>query len=240
MSLALLQRGFLQEIAAADEDAGPSSPGMAIYRNAYRARLIDALGTSFERTRCWAGAEPFEAAACHYILTCPPSSWSLDDYGHSFPAALETLFPDSPELAELAWLEWHMQCAFAAPDRPLLDPAELAARGLSEQAWAELQFIMAAGFAARSIATNCIALWAALAKSDAEDFAVEAMEGQFLIVWRNGFSPHFRQVEEAELCALSQLAAGASLGEIANENNAQILGEWLALWLQDRLFSEAG
>jgi hypothetical protein len=240
MSLALLQRRFLGEITTADEDTAPSSPGMAIYRNAYRARLVDALGTSFERTRRWAGEGSFEAAACHHILTCPPSSWSLDDYGHTFPQLLETLFPESPELAELAWLEWHLQRAFAAPDRPLLDPAELASRGLSEQGWATLHFTMTAGFAARPIATNCIALWAELAKSDAEDFAVEALEGQSLIVWRSGFSPHFRQIEAAELDALRQLAAGASLGEIADETNAQLLGAWLALWLQDRLFSATG
>lgn len=240
MSLAQLQRRFLGEITAADTQAAPSSAGMAIYRNAYRARLIDALGTSFERTRRWAGEDPFETAACHHILSCPPGSWSLDDYGHTFPKALETLFPGSSELAELAWLEWHMQRAFAAPDRPLLDPAELAARGLSEQAWAELQFTMAPGFAARPITTNCTELWALLAESDAEEFAVKAIEGQCLIVWRNGFSPHFRQIESAEFHALNQLAAGASLGEIADENNVRSLGVWLALWLQDHLFSAAG
>ena len=240
MSLALLQRRFLGEIAAADTQAAPRSAGMAIYRNAYRVRLIDALRISFERTRRWAGEDPFEAAACHHILSCPPGSWSLDDYGHAFPKALETLFPDSPELGELAWLEWHMQRAFAAPDRPLLDPAELAARGLSEQAWADLQFTMAPGFAARPITTNCTALWAMLAEPEAEDFAVEAPQGQCLIVWRSGFSPHFRQVERVEHDALSRLAAGASLGEIADETNVQSLGAWLALWLQDRLFSAAG
>jgi hypothetical protein len=240
MSLAQLQRRFLGEIASADTEVQPGSPGMAIYRNAYRARLINALGTSFERSRRWAGEDPFETAACHHILSCPPGSWSLDDYGHTFPEALETLFPDSPELAELAWLEWHMQRAFAAPDLPLLDPAELAGRGLGEQAWAELRFTMAAGFAARPIATNCTALWAMLAQPDAEGFAVKAQEGQCLIIWRRGFSPHFRQVEAVELGALSQLAAGASLGEIADETNAPSLGSWLAQWLQDRLFSAAG
>ncbi len=153
MSLLTLQSAFRAEIVADDEGLAPSSLGMAIYRDAYRGRLLAALESSFERTRRWVGEEAFTAAACHYILTHPPVSWTLDDYGGDFPELLETLFAKDPEVSELAWLEWHLSQAFAAPDTPTLDPAALAAACKTDAEWDCISFRMAAGYAMRPIAT---------------------------------------------------------------------------------------
>ena len=114
MSLLALQTEFHREIIADDDGMAPSSTGMAIYRDAYRGRLLAALETSFERTRRWTGEDTFTAAACHFILTHPPAGWTLDAYGADFPDLLAALFADDPEVAELAWLAWQMSQAFAA------------------------------------------------------------------------------------------------------------------------------
>lgn len=245
MMLAQLQRAFVAEITAGDDAAPPSSPGMAIYRNGYRARLLDALAASFERTRRWTGAEVFESAACHYILSAPPHSWSLDDYGADFPALLAELFAQDPEVGELAWLEWHLQRAFAAPDRPVLDPQTLAAAGQAAGDWGAVRFAMAAGFAHNAIATNCTPLWGELAEAGAPPSWVRSEEPGCLIVWRGGLSPCWRVTDPAEGAALSHLAAGGTLGEAGAladfgddvDGAAHRLGAWLAGWLQDRLFA---
>lgn len=237
MSLLALQSAFRDEIVAEDDGIAPSSPGMEIYRDAYRGRLLGALETSFERTRRWAGEEAFSTAACHYILTNPPCSWTLDDFGDCFPRLLQELFAGDPEVAELAWIEWHMQRAFAAPDLAELDPATLASAGLAADDWDHLGFSMAARFAARPIATNCAALWLAMAGDSDGEFTPEAIDGASLIIWRRGLEPHFRVIDADEHHALSRIASGATLGQIAADVQPDLLGTWLARWLGDALFS---
>ena len=236
------QTRFLAEITA-DDDAPPSSLGMEIYRNAYRARLIGALESGFERTKRWVGDEAFEAAAAHYILTQPPHSWTLDEFGAQFPALLAELFADDPEVAELAWLEWHMQQAFGALDLPELDAVQLGAAGLDEDGWNNLHFTMAAGFAARAVQHELADLWHGLAPDGTARPANPLRAAQHLIVWRHAFRPHFSLLDPAEFAVLERLADGAPLGEAgqvleAHEDSAEQFGQWLATWLSEGLFAD--
>lgn len=239
MSLLERQIAFRDEVAAADDGLPPGSPGMAIYRDAYRGRLLAALEVSFERTRRWIGEDSFAAAAAHYVLTHPPSGWTLDEYGDGFPDVLSALFATDGEVAELAWLEWQMSQTFAARDRPELDPAELAAAGYDDAAWSAMRFTMAAGFAARTISTNCDDVWAALADGPADTFAAASIPAAGLAVWRWGLSPHYRICPPDELAALQRIAEGAAFGELALDTEAEVLGMWLAQWLGEGIFSGA-
>lgn len=247
MSLIEQQRAFRAAIVAADDGEAepPLTTGMAIYRSAYRARLLGALESGFERTRRWTGAESFAAAASHYILTQPPRSWTLDSYGAQFPALLAELFKNDPEVAELAWLEWQMQQAFAAPDLPELDLAALVGAGLDAADWDALRFTMAAGFTHRRITHDCAALWQ-VTSSDTlpEDRTAQALpEPAELIVWRKDLMPHFRMLGAGEFTVLARIAAGSTLGEATgeapSETGPERLGGWLAQWLQEGSFAEA-
>lgn len=244
MTLREAQRAFLAEITAADDDARDPAPGLAIYRDGYRSRLMGALEVSFERTRRWVGSESFGAAAAHYVLSHPSSSWTLDRFGDRFPECLAALFAEDPEVAELAWLEWHRQQAFAAPDQTRLDPARLVSAGLAAEGWERLTFTMAAGFAARPVAHDCAALWD-LAETQAGGAgpSVAAITGQ-LIVWRDDLRPRHRQLGADEYAVLAQLAAGAKFGTAAatplgidEHRHGQAVGGWLAQWLQDGMFA---
>ena len=238
MKLQAFQRAFREEIIADDENIAKSSPGMAIYRDAYRGRLLATLETSFERTRRLAGEASFTAAACHYVLSRPPTSWTLDDYGAEFPDLLATLFGGDPEVAELAWLEWKMSHAFAAPERPTLDPSALATSCPTEADWDRVSFTMAAGFAMRPIATNCSALWEAQVEAE-PDPLVASIEPGWLLVWRSGFSPSFRTATNDEADALGILVRGGSLGDLASTRGADRLGAMLAQWFSEGIFATA-
>ena len=239
MSLLERQRAFRTEIAAAD-DAGPEAAnGMQIYRDAYRGRLLAALEASFARTRRWVGDQAFIAAACHYILTHPPRGWTLDTYGAEFPQILAKLFADDPEVAELGWLEWHMQQAFAARDKPRLDPVELAAAGYGESDWDRMQFTFAPGFALQRLTTNCLALWHQLERDPPGGFAVERDPDCAVVVWREACSPNVRQLQQDECDALAAMADGATLGSIGAVHGPELLGQWLAQWLGEGLISQA-
>ena len=240
MNLLARQHAFRAVLTVADDPEGtdiPGLPGMAVYRNAYRGRLLAALEVSFERTRRWVGEESFAAAACHHVLTTPPTGWTLDAYGAQFPLLLAELFADDPEVAELAWLEWHLQQAFAAPDAPELDMAALSA--LDEDGWEQLCFAPAAGFAMHPITTNCTALWTALLADNAAGFTVAPETESTLIVWRRKLSPRWRLASTAEAEALARLTSGERFGLVAAASDPANLGIWLAGWLGTGLFCDA-
>jgi len=239
MTLLDSQLAFRADIIVSDEAGAALSTGMAIYRDAYRGRLLAALEESFERTRRWVGAEAFTAAASHYVLTCPPRGWTLDEYGAHFPEVLGTLFAHDPEVPELAWLEWHLQKAFAAVDAPELDVAALAAAGHGEADWADMRFEPAAGFVARPVTIDCTGLWAALGDGDGAGWRAPPCPDGALLVWRTQLVPRYRVATTPELRALQTLAAGAPLATLAQGCDTQLLGEWLAQWLAEGIFSRA-
>ena len=239
MTLLQLQRDFLSEITG-DDDEPVSATGMAIYRNAYRGRLIGALESSYERTRRWVGEEAFQTAAAHYVLTHPPSSWTLDEFGAEFPETLAVLFTSDPEVAELAWLEWYMQQAFAASDRSELTANALAEAKLADSDWAGLRFGMAAGFQTRPVSVDLASLWRGLAIENQRLPELATLAPQQLVVWRKNLKPHFRLLDQAEFAVLAPLGFGATLGEASaalTDGEADRLGGWLAKWLDEGLFS---
>lgn len=241
MNLAVQQLAFAAQLCTGDEAPVADAPGMEIYRNAYRARLLSALETSFEQTRAWVGADSFTAAACHHVIASPPANWTLDTYGADFPATLAVLFAQDGEVADLAWLEWQLQQAFAAPDQTELDGQRLARANLGPGDWEQLRLTMAAGFAARPVNHDCAGLWQALRTGDAAGFKLEPVAPGVLIVWRQGLVPHYRVVARDEFAALGGLMAGATFGAtaaLAGDTGAAQLGAWFAQWLGEGLFAD--
>ncbi len=200
--------------------------GMDIYRNAYRARLVDALRDTYERTAKWVGEDAFRKAVAHHVITRPPNSWTLDDVGEGFPEVLEELFAKNPEVAELGWLEWAMHRAFVAADAEPLDVAGFGdiASGFAEEDWANMRIAFLPGTMAFPIANDIGKLWCALGEDKAEgnDLALDAPH--HCVVWREDIKPVFIQVIEAEGRALAMLQDGATYGE-ACEAMVELLGE---------------
>ena len=240
MTLAASQRAFVADITASDDATDSDSLGLAIYRNAYRARLVGVLEASFERTKRWVGEDMFMAAACHYIIAQPPHNWTLDSYGDQFPSTLVALFAQDREVTELAWLEWHLQQAFAASDLPELSAAGLAQAGLGDSDWDQLCFTMAAGYEARPVSHDCTGLWQAMRDAEPGEFQLQPAEPGVLVVWRRALSPHYRVLERNEFAALNHLAIGGTFGgavALGGDDPAQI-GAWFAQWLSEGLFSD--
>lgn len=240
MTLAQHQQAFAAELSASDEATAPSSLGMEIYRNAYRARLLTALEVSYECTRRWVGEDAFAAAACHYVISHPPHDWTLDRFGAQFPAVLASLFANDGEVAELAWLEWHLQQAFAAPDLPELSGLQLAQAELRDDDWEQLYLTMSAGYAALQVGHDCTGLWQALRDDKLAGFTLTPTNQGMLVVWRQALIPRFRVLDSDEFTALETLAQGQSFGRVATmagDGGAAQLGGWFAQWLSEGLFA---
>ena len=246
MSLLALQRAMVGEMLATDDRPASPSAGMKVYRSAYRNRLLEALHSSFETTCEYVGVEAFDTAACHHIILNPPASWTLDAYGAGFDLTLAELFAEDPQVAELAWFEWHMQQAFGSPDADPLDPAKLASGELANADWDRACIAFVPSFAMRAVRTDCIALWAALDEGVELPAMRERPNDAYVIVWRKDMTTHFRFADPAEGKALAELADRQSFGalcaSLAGElgSNAALsqAGGWLARWLQDGLIAD--
>ena len=250
MTLAAQQAEFMAHVLAEDRALPPGwdarfAAGLEIYRNAYRARLVDALRETYPRTAQWVGEDAFRQAAAHHLIQSPPNSWTLDDAGTGFVAVLEELFAKDAEVAELGWLEWAMHCAFAAADAEPLDHEAFAARasGFDETDWAELRLAFQPGIASRKVHYCCTALWQALARNDAPPEPLQLDEPMQLLVWREGLQPVFRLASVQESGFLDLMRGGAGYGaacdalasSIGEEQAVTAAGQWLGRWIADGL-----
>jgi hypothetical protein len=215
---------------------GDSTAGLAVYHNAYRAQLIDCLRDTYEKLAAWLGDDAFDDAARAYVEANPPRSWTLSDYGERFGATLATIYPEDPEVAELAWLDWTLRRAFGAAD---CDPIDAA--GLADIDWDQAVFSFVPTLTLNLVQTNCAAIWSALATGTMPPPAERLPSATTIRVWRAGLSPQFKTIAPTEARALRLAMAEFSFGEICriaidevDESGAvQAASQLLSTWLSD-------
>ncbi len=250
MTLAALQQEFMAHVLDEDRPLPPRwdarmGDGLAIYRNAYRSRLVDALRETFPKTAQWVGDNSFAQAAAHHLITHPPRGWTLDLVGEGFVGTLEGLFANDPDVADLGWLEWAMHLAFSAADCEPLDAARFAeaTRGFDENDWTEMRLVFVPSLHHREVSSDCTALWLALEQEEPPDSAPTLESLVYCKVWREGLSPVFRLIERDEGQRVAAMMQGATFGDLCasldqvttpDETAAAaggMLGRWLAAGL---------
>jgi hypothetical protein len=252
--LSSLQREFQEYVLrgepaiAARVERGPldnHERRLAIYYDAYRLRLIEALGTDFEALTAVMGEEGFKEA-CVAFIQCTPSTFrNVRWYGGTLPAFLRNVSPwsEQPWLGEIALFEWALTLAFDAADDPPVRFEALAA--LPGEAWEHLSLRLHPAVQLLRLRTNAPAFRKAvdggdsLPKPKLNDGATD------WLVWRKDFSVHFRSLAEPEAWAIQTARRGASFPEICeglckwtseDETPAMAAG-WLRGWVDEHLIS---
>ena len=213
----------------------------AVYREAYRARLADALADSFGHTARYLGGDGFRALALEYVETHTPSAYSIRWYGATFPGWLRKTYPQHAALAELAALDWALRVAFDSADAEPLAAGVLAA--LTPADWARVGFRLHPSFRLLVQRWNTIALWQALDREETAPAAQALPQSATLAVWRRELQPHFRTLEAGEGGALRALCAGRSFSAVcarlaadrAPQDAAALAGRWLRRWVDEQL-----
>jgi hypothetical protein len=235
MSLTQLQQDFCAYLLDRPNAIEAEVTGdIGVYHHAYRAQLLNCLRDTFDKTWSWLGDDRFEAAARAHIEAHPPSGWTLNVYGEGFDRSLASLYPDDPEIAELAGLEWRLRRAFDGPDAEPVDPSELGAID-----WDNAILHAVPTLALGRVTTNCAALWSALAEGVAPPAAERLPEPAAIRIWRLGPSSRFRSIGLAEEQALRLVLAGARFAEICERiaHDSAEIGQIFGLWLQDGLIA---
>lgn len=238
MSLAALQRDFRRNLLAA---ASPAKGGFAVYHNAYRAQLADCLGETFSKTRSWLGGAAFADAARDHIERCPPSRWTLGAYGDGFDATLVSLYPDDPEVAELACLEWMLSRAFEGENATALGACNLG--GID---WDNAMLVFVPTLCTYPSLTNAGAIWSALAGDEPPPTALLLPQPAAMLVWRQQFTPCFRTIDAVEHAAIVKARAGMSFADLCaamvddhgEEDALARAGSMLGQWIADGLIRE--
>jgi Putative DNA-binding domain len=218
-----LQRHVLSDDAAITSAvngtvAVPAATRLAVYSNAYRIRLADALGANMPQLRQFLGEE-FGAVAGRYLDECPSRFASIRWFGNRLAQALERSHASQPWLAELAHWEWAVAAAFDAEDAHVVSIAELA--NVAPGDWAGLRLEFHPSVQYLTLATNAQALFKAL--SDEQPLPQPAIleRPQPWIVWRQDLKTQYRSLLPDEVGALAVVRAGDSFGAMC-----EALCEW--------------
>lgn len=249
MSLADLQSAFQAAILAPDPAPAdvlarlapnarePIETRFTLYHNAYRLRLIEALGVSYERLHLLMG-EGFAHLAGAYVAAHASPYRNLRWYGGDLPDFLDETTPWSsePALAQLAALERNLNHAFDAPDAPVLSLEDLAAR--DPAGWPELVFTPHPGARRLGVTHDVLAQWEALCRDGAAPPATALPEPGALLTWRQDGQAMVRALGPEEEMMWIEMARGLTFGqqctllavrdpEGAEARAATYLGGWI-------------
>lgn len=216
-ALADLQRDFQRHVMHGHErivDAVGGTPNvpatlrLAIYSEAYRLRLTDALASTLPRLQQFMGKDQFAALALEYIDLSPSSYPSIRWFGDQMPRLLQRSFPDQPWLADLATWEWTIAEAFDGPDAEPVGVDALAS--VAPEQWPTLQFRFHPTVHCLQLRTNAAQLFKALTEEDLPPPAVTLDEPQPWLIWREGLKTQYRSLEADEHGALECMRAGGT------------------------------
>jgi hypothetical protein len=220
-SLARLQHDFQHHVMSGDAAivdainstaAVPAETRLAVYANAYRIRLADALAANVPRLRELLGPEQFGAVAAAYIDAHPSRFASIRWFGDRLAALLEQSHPSQPWLAELARWEWALAASFDAADTRPVGVECLATVAPGD--WAGLRLQFHPSVQCLELATNAQAVFKALSDEQPPPQPALLDRPQPWLLWRQDLRTQYRSLEPAETAALQVTRAGGTFGEM--------------------------
>lgn len=205
-----------------DAARAPAGERLAIYADAYRLRLIEALTTDFIALRAHLGEEDFDTLGRAYIDAHPSAQPSLRHFGRQLHTFLATASPyrERPWLAELAAFDWALTEAFDAADRPVLSPSALAA--VAPTQWPAMRFTPHPSLQRLDLHWNAAAIWKAADGATIAPAPERSDPPVAWAVWRHELQTYFRSLPVDEAWALDALRAGENFGAICEG-----LCEWI-------------
>jgi Putative DNA-binding domain len=229
-----LQRDLLGDqsgIAAAIVDAPPlpAEARLAIYRNAYRIRLIDALDDTYSALHKLLGDETFESLADLFIAAQPSVHRSIRWYGRELAHFLTECLPfaEQPILSEVARFDWTLAEVFDAADAVPLERAALEA--IAPDAWEELKFRFHPSLRRLEFKWNTVAVWQAVSDDAVPPNPDLALGPVRWLLWRQNLKNYFRSTDEIESAALQAALLGNPFADICSSMTAWLSEEEIPL-----------
>lgn len=193
-----------------------------VYTDAYRLRLVEALGADFPALKNCLGDEGFNTLGRAYIDASPSDQFSVRWFGRHLAQFLAETMPYSEQLGikELAIFEWALSEAFDAAESNVVGYPQLAE--IDPRYWPSLKLHFHPSL--RRITLNCNApqVWQAANQNQALPEFTLHPELQAWMVWRQELKLLFRSLSVQEAFTLDAFMQGQCFAEICNG-----LTEWL-------------
>jgi hypothetical protein len=220
-----MQRHLLGEastVTAAIVDAPPlpAAERLAIYRNAYQVRLIDALHETYPVLHGLLGDEAWVELGETYVAAHPSVFRSIRWYGADLADLLAHCPPydGEPILSEIALLEWTLAEVFDAHDAVPLGRAALAT--IAPEAWGYLTFEFHPSLRRLELQWNTAAVWKAMSSDETPPPPELAAAPAPWLLWRQNLQNYFRSMGAVEAAALGSALRGRNFGEICEDLSA--------------------
>ncbi len=220
-----MQRHLLGEestVTAAIVDAPPLCPAdrLAIYRNAYQVRLVDALHETYPVLHALLGDEAWVELGYAYVAAYPSVFRSIRWYGRELAKYLEASAPygDAPILSEVALLEWTLSEVFDAPDALSLPRSALAA--IEPSAWGSLTLEFHPSLRRLAFSWNTAAVWKAMSQEETPPRPEMASEPAPWLLWRQNLQNYFRSMNAVESAALDSALRGRNFAQVCEDLGA--------------------
>jgi hypothetical protein len=220
-----MQRHLLGEdsgVTAAIVDAPPlpAADRLAIYRNAYQVRLIDALNETYPVLHGLLGDEAWVEMGQAYVAAHPSVFRSIRWYGRELPdyLAVSTHYSEAPILAEVALLEWTLAEVFDAADAPALARSALAA--VEPSAWGSLTLEFHPSLRRLSFSWNTAAVWKAMGQEETPPRPDMGPAPIPWLLWRQNLQNYFRSMTAVESAALDSALRGRNFAQLCEDLGA--------------------
>lgn len=189
---------------------------LAIYANAYRARLTEVLDSDYPALHALAGDALFRQIALAYIAAYPSSHPNARWFGRHLLSFLmdDGHFSGLRPLIEMASFEWAMSLAFDAADDAVLTLPQLAEVPADD--WPNLRFSKHPSVQRLELATDVPSFWLAVQRGDTPPPIAKAEQVSSWIVWRRELSVFYRSLEKDETWALDAAFAGRTFAELCD------------------------
>ncbi len=247
--LAALQRAFqrhvdrprrtMERAVVATPRAG-AARRLGVYADAYRSRLVDALGNDYPALARLLGERGFDRMMREFIAAQPSRHPNLRWYGGELARFLARAQRGRrrPLLAELARFEWALGLAFDAADAPLATADDVARLPAAD--WPEMRLRLHPSVQLLGLRSNAPQAWRAATGGRKPPPARLRSQPARWVVWRKEFEPFYRELPAAEAWALGAAARGREFAALigglrrfagtagAPQAGAQLLRNWLS------------
>jgi len=211
---------------------------LAIYRDMYWRRLVEALEQDFAGVRAVLGAEVFTDLARRYVGEHPSTTFTLNLYGAGFPdwlaARSEASRPREAFAADLARLEWARIEVFHAPRAVPLPPGRL--EEVAPEAWPTARLRLVPGHRLLA-ARHPVGPWYRAFLQEEQTPEIPAAGDCRILLCRQGTVVRILDLETSAAALLTSLADGHPLADALAEAVAAAgqegLGDRLGTWFQE-------
>ncbi len=187
---------------------------LAIYGDAYRSRLIEALASNYPVLQKYLNNDVFEKLALDYIEQYPSGFRSIRWFGDQLPVFLtkQPDYKDHHHLVELAQLEWVMTLVFDSADATTLAQTVMAT--LPPESWITLKFTRHPSIHRLNLYWNVVQIWQEISENKRPHKPLREAEPTYWILWRKNLMEQYCSLTIDEAWAIDAMLNHQTFADI--------------------------